>query len=186
MGNGLAIGRGAVVALFVLAAASSVTAQDARLVEIVLVDRLDEPRGYCLDVVGSQARATPEKGIHAHTCYSYQGRIAVDQAFDRAQIAAGRFLLPHFSVCLGLGTAAAGSTLRLSGCDSAPEQRFELTADGRIVSLAAPSLCLTVADGAGTPGGGGQPVHLLRRLTVETCDNGRSARQTWRLRSTSD
>lgn len=186
MGNGLANRRRAAVAMLAIAASSSVIAQDAKLVEIMLVDRLDEPRGYCLDVVGPQARATPQKGIHAHTCYSYQGGIAVDQAFDLAQIAAGRFLLPHFNVCLGLGTVSAGSTLRLSGCDSAPTQRFEFTAAGRIVSLAAPSLCLTIADGAGTPGGGGRPVHVLRRLTVESCDEKSSARQTWRLRSTAD
>ena len=62
--------------------ACSTPTHAATLVEVMLVDKLDEPRGFCLDIVGSQRKATPERGLQAHTCYSYQGKIAVDQGFD--------------------------------------------------------------------------------------------------------
>ena len=54
----------------------------AELVEIHLIDLLDEDRGYCLDIKGFKSRAKIERGLQAHTCYSYQGNIAIDQAFD--------------------------------------------------------------------------------------------------------
>jgi len=53
--------------------------QGSALVEVVLAARLDEPRGYCLDVVGHQNKATPTRGLQTHSCYSYQGRLGVDQ-----------------------------------------------------------------------------------------------------------
>ena len=38
-------------------------------VEVTLVDRLDEPRGFCFDTLGFQAQARPEEGLQAHSCY---------------------------------------------------------------------------------------------------------------------
>ena len=52
----------------------------AELVEIHLIDLLDEDRGYCLDIKGFKSKAKIDRGLQAHTCYSYQGNIAVDQA----------------------------------------------------------------------------------------------------------
>src|SRR4029434_9424939 len=40
------------------------------LVEVVLADKLDDSRGFCLDVVGSKQQAKAERGLQAHTCYS--------------------------------------------------------------------------------------------------------------------
>ena len=51
-------------------------------VEIYLIDPLDEDRGYCIDIKGHKSKAKIQRGLQAHTCYSYQGKIAVDQAFD--------------------------------------------------------------------------------------------------------
>ena len=45
-------------------------------VEVTLVDRLDEARGFCFDTLGFQDRARPEEGLQTHSCYSYQGQLA--------------------------------------------------------------------------------------------------------------
>ena len=42
------------------------------VVEVKLIDNIDEPRGYCLDVAGGRGTKAPiEKGLQAHTCYDY-------------------------------------------------------------------------------------------------------------------
>lgn len=156
------------------------------LVEVVLQDRLDEPRGYCLDIVGHQTRAMPERGLHAHSCYSYQGRIAVDQGFDAKRIAAGEFYLPGFEVCVTVGKPAAGARLMLARCDDRPGQRHTLQPDGRITPHDDPAMCATVARGDSTPGGGGSPAHLLRQLTLQPCSEALQAYQRWRLRGQAD
>jgi hypothetical protein len=161
-------------------------AHAASLVEVTLTARLDEPRGYCLDVVGFQNRAIPARGLQAHTCYSYQERLAPDQAFDAERIVAGEFRLPVFNVCMTLTSPREGAVLALSACDGRLAQRFDLTPDGRVVPQDAASLCLTVADGAPSTGGGGNPVHVYRRLTTEPCADSRAAYQTWRLRTRAD
>jgi len=167
--------------------ALSVTSSFAATVgEITLVDKLDEPRGFCLDIVGSQRRAVPARGLQAHTCYSYQGDIAVDQGFSADSVKHGIFLMPGFNVCMTLAVARAHSPLSLKACDGGPQQRFTFTGNGAIVFNADPSLCLTVNDGASRPGGGGKPVHLIRRLTVERCDQDLAKYQKWRIRVNAD
>ena len=158
----------------------------SELVEVVLSARLDDPRGYCLDVVGHQDKATPERGLQAHSCYSYQGRLGVDQAFDADRMTAGEFQLPWFKVCMGFRATQEGAPLTLTACDGSSAQRFDFKPNGQIVPWSAPGLCLTVADGTATPGGGGRPVHLFRRLTLEQCTESRTAHQTWRLRTKAD
>ena len=73
--------------------------QAGEVVEVVLVDRLDDPRGFCLDIRGYKQRAKVDSGLQAHSCYSYQGQLAVDQGFDSDAIKAGRFHMPGFDVC---------------------------------------------------------------------------------------
>jgi hypothetical protein len=78
------------------------------------------PRGFCLDVVGWKQRADPGRGLHAHSCYSYQGQIAVDQGFDAALVRAGTFRLTGFEVCMTLPAEHRGETatsLRGSGAE---------------------------------------------------------------------
>ena len=55
---------------------------DFDLVEIKLIDNLDDKRGFCIDIKGYKSRANIERGLQAHTCYSYQGEIAIDQGLD--------------------------------------------------------------------------------------------------------
>ena len=155
-------------------------------VEVVLIDRLDDPRGFCLDIRGYKQRAKVDRGLQAHSCYSYQGQLAVDQGFDGDGIKTGRFHMPGFDVCMTAQGSEAGAGLGLAKCDGSPQQGFSLTAKGEIVAKSAPKLCATVAGGESRQGGGGQPVHLIRRLTLEPCDAGRSKYQQWRVRTKAD
>ena len=162
-------------------ALSAYAADTVELAEVALAATLDESRGYCLDIIGSQARATPERGLQAHTCYGYQGKIAVDQGFDANLMRTGKWRLPAFNVCMR-ATAQAGARLMLETCNDDIAQRFTLMPDGSIAADAEPRLCLTVGGISGTPGGGGRPVHLLRPLTLERCEAALVQRQQWTLR----
>ncbi|MDA0801865.1 MAG: hypothetical protein O2883_08355 [Proteobacteria bacterium] len=77
----------------------SQTAWGVNLAEIQLMNKLDDQRGYCIDIRGHKERAKVQRGLQAHTCYSYQGQIGVDQAFDASLVATGKFSpLPLTSV----------------------------------------------------------------------------------------
>ena len=54
------------------------------------------------------------------------------------------------------------------------------------MAKAAPGNCATAGEGPSRHGGGGEPVHLIRDLTLEVCDPSRDARQQWRLRTEAD
>ncbi|MDD9997034.1 MAG: ricin-type beta-trefoil lectin domain protein [Rhodospirillaceae bacterium] len=155
-------------------------------VEVTLVDKLDEPRGFCFDTLGFQANARPEDGLQTHSCYSYQGQLGVDQAFDADGIPDAVFRLIEFDLCMTATGLSAGSEFALEPCDGSDNQRFEHRPNGKIMSLAAPGNCVTAGEGPSRHGGGGDPVHLIRDLTLEVCDGSRDNRQQWRLRETAD
>lgn len=168
------------IALLLVALAPPAAGQD--LAEVNLLDALDEPRGYCIDMIGYKERARINRELQAHTCYSYQGAIAVDQGVDRKLARTGRFRLPHFDVCMTVKHARPTELIVLTECREILEQRFRLTRENRIVPVAREDLCVTVADGEGAPGGGGEPVHLRRSLSLQRCSDKAATRQRWRLR----
>ena len=177
---------GLVLMALLIGAPLAGSAHAGETVEVLLVERLDDPRGFCLDIRGYKQRAKVASGLQAHSCYSYQGQLAVDQGFDSDDIKAGRFRMPGFDVCMTAQGAEAGARLGLAKCDGSPQQGFSLTAKGESVAKSAPKLCVTVAGGESRQGGGGQPVHLIRRLTLEACEEGRAKYQRWRVRSKAD
>ena len=156
------------------------------LAEVVLKEALDDERGYCLDIRGYKTRAKPERGLQAHSCYSYQGALGEDQAMDAAKIKAGVFEIKWYRVCMEAHEPADGTTVKLTTCTASPAQQFILTAAGNIQRRQATNLCLTVAAGEPRQGGGGNPVHLMRSLRFEECSDHRRTYQAWRLRSTAD
>ena len=102
------------------------------LAEIQLINKLDDQRGYCIDIRGHKGRAKVERGLQAHTCYSYQGQIGVDQAFDASLVATGRFYLPAFNVCMAAENRTQGSRLILARCTDQNLQKFALNSDNEI------------------------------------------------------
>ena len=151
------------------------------LVEIQLVDKLDEQRGFCIDIRGHKERAKVHRGLQAHTCYSYQGQLGVDQAFDEQLISRGKFYLPAFDVCMEADDSVAGSRLNLEACNDTDKQRFEFTANDQIKLASNDELCVTVDASASKQGGGGTPLHLLRSLALTNCEKSGARYTTWRM-----
>ncbi|MDB9998779.1 hypothetical protein OAE14_02600, partial [Alphaproteobacteria bacterium] len=65
------------------------------LVEIKLINNLDDKRGFCIDIKGHKSRAKIERGLQAHTCYSYQGKIAIDQGLDADRLKQKELFFPN-------------------------------------------------------------------------------------------
>ena len=159
----------------------SQTAWGVNLAEIQLINKLDDQRGYCIDIRGHKERAKVQRGLQAHTCYSYQGQIGVDQAFDASLVATGKFYLPTFEVCMEAENSSQGSHLILTRCANQDLQKFDLNSFNEIRLVVNNELCLTVNDGESREGGGGTPVHLMRRLTLENCVTTKNEYKHWRV-----
>ena len=59
--------RAIITALFLILFSQSAGAE---IMEFQLTDKLDEPRGYCIDIRGHKESAKLDRGLQAHTCYS--------------------------------------------------------------------------------------------------------------------
>ena len=151
-------------------------------VEIYIRDQLDEPRGYCLDIKGYKLKAKINNGLQAHTCYSYQGEIAVDQGFDPLKLSQNQFFLPAFDVCMEAASVSTSAPIKLSTCNSGTLQKFEWDIKGRVHPISDGKLCLTIAQGQSRKGGGGSPVHLIRNLSLEPCSDTLGPYQLWGAR----
>ena len=149
--------------------------------EIYLLEQLNENRGYCIDIKGSKLNADPDNGLQAHTCYSYQGEVSVDQGFDNIKIDEDEFYMPFFDVCMEAENTSASSTLKLRGCNKNEKQKFKFNNNAEIVLNDNTNLCLTVSENS-REGGGGTPTHLIRDLTLDNCSTDISSRQKWGLR----
>ena len=150
--------------------------------EVYLLNNLNDSRGFCIDMTGYKTNADVNKALQAHSCYSYQGSVSVDQGFDVSKISDGEFNLPFFNVCMEVENPESSSGLILRGCDKNPKQQFVFEDDGKIKPVNDLSLCLT-ASGDYREGGGGSPVHLIRDLFLSACDTSFSSRQSWGIRS---
>ena len=152
-------------------------------VEIYLIDPVDEDRGFCIDIKGHKSKAKIQRGLQAHTCYSYQGKIAVDQAFDSVAFGENRLYLPAFDVCVGAESIRAAASLQLERCREGEElQKFGWDEKGRIYLMANPGLCISAAQGEARKGGGGTPVHLIRNLSLQHCSASLIPTQRWSFR----
>ena len=134
-------------------------------------------------MMGYKTDADINKSLQAHSCYSYQGEVSVDQGFDKGKINNDEFYIRHFKVCMEAEDIKEGSSLKLSSCNKNDKQKFVLQSDGKIQPKNNLNLCLTVSENY-REGGGGNPVHLIRTLTLESCDDAISSRQKWGFRKT--
>lgn len=151
-------------------------------VEVYLLNNLNDSRGYCIDMMGYKTNADVNKSLQAHSCYSYQGGISVDQGFDKGKISLEEFYIPHFKVCMEAENIEESSGLALKTCDKNEKQKFILQSSGKINPESNLNLCLTVSSSS-REGGGGNPVHLIRDLSLQTCDESLSSFQNWGTRT---
>ena len=142
------------------------------LVQIRLVDPLDEPEFYCLDLSGWGDHLKLEDPLQAHTCKT---RGAGDQMFV---IKDGRILVGDTGRCLeiaGSGKPLPGGAILARNCSDNAMQAFTLESDGRI-SVTGSDLCIAVGDQSTDASG---PSHVWRVLSVERCDSVSAAQLTW-------
>ena len=151
-------------------------------VEIYLLNQLDDPRGFCIDIRGHKLKAKIDKGLQAHTCYSYQGEISPDQGFNPIKLTKNQFILPFFNVCMEASSLVPSANLRLRKCDRNNLQNFEWSNKNKIHLIGNRKLCLTVDQGQSKKGGGGSPVHLMRNLSLELCNKSLNPYQAWSTR----
>ena len=151
------------------------------IVEVYLLDALNDSRKYCLDIIGYKTNADVNKGLQVHSCYSYQGEISVDQGFDKSRIDDNEFYIPLFKACMEAVKIEKSSRLELKNCDKNQKQEFIFQNDGKIQPLSNLNLCLTASENF-REGGGGNPVHLIRDLSLQICDDTFSSRQKWSFR----
>jgi len=168
--------------LFFFITQFTIAGHSTELVEVYLINHLNEKRGYCVDIRGYKSKAKVAKGLQAHTCYSYQGVVAVDQGFQKSRLINNEFFIPKFLVCMTAIRLQKNSQLMLSKCDNNIKQSFKLGVDKRIRPSKVPKLCLTIAQGSPKKGGGGTPVHLIRMLRLDICSNQLSKFQIWGTR----
>ena len=157
------------------------TLLESEIVEVYLLKPLNDSRGYCIDISGSKSNADINNGLQSHTCYSYQGEVSVDQGFDYDKINDNEFYIPFFKVCMEAEKIEKSSRLLLNKCDKNQKQQFVFQADGKIQLLSNLGLCLTVSKNF-REGGGGNPVHLIRDLSLQLCEDKLSSQQKWGIR----
>ena len=151
-------------------------------IEIYLLNNLNDTRGYCIDMMGYKNNADISKSLQAHSCYSYQGEVSVDQGFDIDKVTDEEFYIRHFKVCMEAEKIEESSALNLNTCDKSNKQKFILQSDGKIQPKSDLNLCLTVSENF-SEGGGGSPVHLIRNLYLEDCNDALSSHQKWGIRT---
>ncbi|MYH62523.1 MAG: RICIN domain-containing protein [Caldilineaceae bacterium SB0675_bin_29] len=147
---------------------------------IQLLDPIDEPEYYCVDVPGFGRSLNLKGDLTAHTCKPG----ADDEMFLFNSPVAGQISMPAYDLCVEASGEEPGSTLQLAGCSDAALQQFRYDDNGQIrleLTTAAGELCLTVGPEPGEPTGG--PSHLRRTLTLETCSQVDELRTLWTVGS---
>ena len=143
---------------------------EATLVQ--LVDALDEPEYYCVDVPGFGRSLQLEAALMAHTCKPG----ADDEMFAINRPGPGNLYMPAYDLCMESDGTASPAQLYLRECSDSAMQRFDFDSDGRLV-LSGTGLCMAVSPDDGEPTGG--PSHLRRDLYMLECDEAESALRLW-------
>ena len=143
---------------------------EATLVQ--LVDALDEPEYYCVDVPGFGRSLNLEAALMAHTCKPG----ADDEMFAINRPRPGNLYMPAYDLCMEADRTGSPVQLYLRECSGSTLQQFELGSDGGLV-LVGPGLCMAVSLEDGEPTGG--PSHLRRDLVMLNCHEAEQALRQW-------
>ena len=143
---------------------------EATLVQ--LVDALDEPEYYCVDVPGFGRSLNLQSALMAHTCKPG----ADDEIFAINRPGPGNLYMPAYDLCMEAAGTGAPIQLHLRECSDSAMQRFGFDADGGLV-LAGTGLCMAVSPEDGEPTGG--PSHLRRDLFMLDCAETEPALGQW-------
>ncbi len=133
-----------------------------------LIDPLDEPEFYCVDIPGVGSSLRTDRPLQAHTCKPG----ADDELFLFNGPDSGQIFMPAFDLCM----EAEGDLAYTRSCTGASAQSFSFGADGTI-RTADGQLCLSVAAGEGEQTGG--PSHVRRDLRLVSCAEGERHLSQW-------
>jgi hypothetical protein len=143
--------------------------------QIRLIDPLDEPEFYCLDLSGWGERLKLDDPLQAHTCKT---RRADDQMFA---IEDGKILVGNTGRCLQLGVSSgkplAGVAILARDCSDSPLQSFTLEDNGQL-SVTGSALCLAAGTESTDASG---PSHVWRVLSAQPCDTTSPELTTWQV-----
>ncbi|MCL9774810.1 RICIN domain-containing protein [Vibrio methylphosphonaticus] len=76
-----------------------------------------------------------------------------------------------------------GASLGLERCDSSANESFTLNDSGQITLNSDPKLCLTVDSENKREGRCGSPVHVMRPLFLQLCEESQGDYQYWAIKS---
>jgi hypothetical protein len=142
--------------------------------QVRLVDPLDEPEYYCLDLSGWGDHLRLEDPLQAHTCKT---RGAGDQMFALRD---GRILVGDTGRCLevaGSDTPLSGAAIIARTCSDSSMQVFSLQDNGQI-SVDDAELCIVVGEQSAEASG---PSHVWRILTIGSCTATSTELMTWQV-----
>ncbi len=139
---------------------------------VQLVDPLDEPEFYCVDVPGFGSSLRLEAALMAHTCKPG----ADDEIFAVNEPGPGNLVMPAYGLCMEAGGTESPAELLLRECSDSAMQQFVLDDEGAL-TLAGTGLCVAAAPGAGEPTGG--PSHVRRDLALVDCGEAEAALRQW-------
>ena len=137
---------------------------DARFIR--LIDPLDEPEYYCVDVPRAGRGVRLESALQAHTCKPIE--TAADELFTINHPNDGQIYMEAYDLCVEADGMHKGSALPLKACSETRSQLFIFAGNSIRLSIdRQDDLCLAVAPGEGLPTGA--PSHLRRALSLESC-----------------
>jgi len=126
------------------ASGASTVAASSDKVELALIDKLDGVTShYCIDIAGGNKNIDINKGLQAHTCYSYRGSLGADQSFSKKRLTENALYMVDFDVCATLSSLDAGANVGLAKCDGSELQKISFNTAGELRPLAKNTMCLT-------------------------------------------
>ena len=137
---------------------------------IQLIDPLDEPEFYCVDVRGFGSNSQTDRSLQAHTCKPG----GEDELFLVNHPSEGQLSMPAYDLCM----EAEGNEVYTRACSDTPSQVFVAGSDGT-VRTGDGRLCLSAAPGEGEQAGGVS--HLRRDLLLVDCTEGQRRLARWIL-----
>ena len=145
-------------------------------VMIRLVDPLDEPEFYCVDIPGFRQNVQLKAPLMAHTLKCFG---SADEMFRMNYPEEGQIYAAEYDLCIEASGTKPGDKLMLKKPSDSPLQRFVLTDDGKLVLKDHPAIGFTVASGNGQKAGG--PSHLRRDLNLQNVTTAPAKLTTWKL-----
>ena len=132
-----------------------------------LVDPLDEPEFYCLDIPGYKSSLKLDSPLMMHTCKQKKGVDGDDELFAWNQPKSGQIQAYKYDRCAQASSTNAGTTVILKTCSDSKLQQWVITTKGQI-RLANSGLCMAAEVAAGTVAGGNS--NMRRDMRLELCD----------------